>query len=137
MANVLAKVSAGLGNRLDPELAKRWRSADGQIPKFLREVGLTGEERNQALYILPKPTENIERSIEELRIATAAEGKWCFLGGGAEDGKRVVIAWPVADRVIRRKCLLALYVEVHSRLVSWWPPTECTKQRAEDEDGRR
>jgi hypothetical protein len=77
----MANVSAGLDKRLDAELAKRWRSADDQISKFLREVGLTGEEHNQALHIFPKPTGNIERSIEELRIATADDGIWCFLGG--------------------------------------------------------
>jgi len=48
MANVLAKASAGLGKSLNPELAKRWRSAHDQISKFLRGVGLTGQEHNQA-----------------------------------------------------------------------------------------
>src|SRR5438309_2971230 len=115
----MENVSAGLGKRLDPELAKSWRSAYGRISQFLREVGLTGEEHNQALYIFPKPTEDIERAVEELRIATADEGMWCFLGGNA-GGKRSVIAWPVARRVTPSKIFLALYVEVHSRLMSWW-----------------
>ena len=118
----MTNVSAGLGKRLDPELANCWRSGDDQISKFLREVGLTGEEHNQALYIFPKPTANIERRIEELRIATADDGTWCFLTGET-GGEPTVIAWPVADRMAprkTRKILLALYVEVHSRLVSWW-----------------
>jgi len=45
---------------------------------------------------------------------------WCFLGGRAEDGKRTLIALPVAHRMTRNKILLALYVEVHSRLVNWF-----------------
>jgi hypothetical protein len=87
----MSNVSAGLGKRLEADLAKRWRLADGQISRFLSEVGLTGEENNQALYIIPKPARNIEQCIEELRIATADEGKWCFLGAKA-DGKATVIA---------------------------------------------
>ncbi len=118
----MTNASAGFGKRLNAELAKRWRSTDNQIARFLDEVGLTGEEHNQALYIFPKPTRNIESSIEELRIATADDGIWCFLGGEG-DGKHTLIAWPVADRVDPRKIQkiqLAMYVEVHSRLVSWW-----------------
>jgi hypothetical protein len=115
----MANVSAGLGKRLEADLAKRWRLADGQISRFLSEVGLTGEEHNQALYIIPKPARNIEQRIEELRVATADEGNWCFLGGKAHS-KEIVIAWPVADCVTSKQVLLALYVEVHSRLVSWW-----------------
>jgi CRP/FNR family transcriptional regulator, nitrogen fixation regulation protein len=42
----MTNVSTGLGKRLDLELAKRWRSAQDQIPTFLREVGLTGEEHS-------------------------------------------------------------------------------------------
>src|SRR5271165_2366138 len=44
-----------------------------------------------------------------------------FLGVKA-NGNPTVIAGPVADRMVgeTRKILLALYVEVHSRLVSWW-----------------
>jgi hypothetical protein len=60
----MTDVLTGLEKRLDTELAKRWRSADGQISKFLREVGLTGEEHNRALYILPKPTKDMERRIK-------------------------------------------------------------------------
>ena len=45
----MTNVSTGLGKRLDAELATRWRSADDQISKFLREVGLTGEECSQAI----------------------------------------------------------------------------------------
>jgi hypothetical protein len=117
----MANVSDRLTQDLDAELATRWRSADDQIPKFLREVGLTGEECSQSLYILPQPTENLERSIEELRFATLDDGIWCFLSGKA-DAEHRLWAWPVADMPSKdsRKILLALYVEVHSRLVSWW-----------------
>jgi hypothetical protein len=115
----MTNVSSGLGKRLDLELAKRWRSTEGQITNFLHEVGLTGEVHNQALYIFPKRTANTERSIEQLRIATADDGIWCFLSSEA-DGKRAVMAWPVANHIPPKKILLALYVEVHSRLVSWW-----------------
>jgi hypothetical protein len=34
----VTNVPDGLGKRLDAELATRWRLADDQIPKFLREV---------------------------------------------------------------------------------------------------
>lgn len=67
----MTDVFSGLGKRLAEGLVKQWRSADGEIDKFLRDVGLTGEEHNQALYIFPKPTANIEHTIEELRVATA------------------------------------------------------------------
>jgi hypothetical protein len=110
----------GLGKRLDAELARRWRLADGQISTFLRGVGLTGDEHHQSLYIFPQVTTNMERSNEELRVASADEGKWVFLGGQHADGNRSLMAWPVADGVATRKIHLALYVEVHSRLVSWW-----------------
>jgi hypothetical protein len=115
----MTTVSGGLGKRVDAELAKRWRSSNGVISNFFREVGLTGEEHSQALYIFPKTTENIGRSIDELRIATAHDGIWLYIDGNA-GGRHRLIAWPVGSYVPPKKLLFALYVEVHSRLVSWW-----------------
>ncbi len=116
----MTNASAGLGKHLNAELAKRWRSSDDQIARFLNEVGLTGDEFSEALYIQPKQTENYEISIEELRIATADEETYyCYIGLEADEN-RYLIAWPVAHPVIPKKVCLALYVEVHSRLVSWW-----------------
>ena len=80
------------------------------------------KERSPSRDARSQPTENIERSIEELRTATLDDGIWCFLSGRS-DAERRLWAWPVADRVApkdTRKILLALYVEVHSRLISWW-----------------
>ena len=111
--------SSGLDKCLDVELAKHWRSAHQQISQFLHAVGLTGEEHNQALYIFPKPSANVRQTIDELRTATLDDGMWFFMTGEA-DGKTAVIAWPVADHTPRKKMFLAMYVEIHSRLVSWW-----------------
>ena len=111
--------SNGLSKRLDGDLARRWRSADGEITKFLRENGLTGEQHSKALYFFPRLTTNLQQSFEELRIATAKDGTWFFMTGNS-NGKPSMVAWPVADQTPPEKLLLALYVEVHSRLVSWW-----------------
>jgi SEC-C motif len=116
--------SSGLGRRLDVDLAIRWRSADGQIARFLRLVGVTGEEHSQALYIFPKPSADVRQTIDELCIATANDKGWLYQTG-EWGGKPFVIAWPVADHTALtarnpKKITLALYVEIHSRLVSWW-----------------
>jgi len=109
----------GLATRLNRDLAQRWRSSGDEISNFLGEVGLTGEEHSQALYILPKATENVERTIQELRVATIDEDFWCFVTAGSGD-RTVVLAWPVGHRISAQHAASALYVEVHSRLVSWW-----------------
>lgn len=111
--------AGGLSKRLDAELAKHWLSADGQIAQLLREVGLTGEEHSQALYIFQKDSANVHQTIDEIRVATANDGMWFYITLKHDDENRV-IAWPVADHTPRKKMVLALYVEVHSRLVSWW-----------------
>jgi hypothetical protein len=115
--------SGNLDIRLGSQLALGWRSADGKITKFLRDVGLTGEEHHQALYIYPQHTANAAHSIEQIRIATANDNRTYYFLAGKHGGKDTVFAWPVADRKITKntkKILLALYVDIHSRLVGWW-----------------
>jgi hypothetical protein len=111
--------AGGLSKSLDVELAKHWLSADGQITQLLREVGLTGEEHSQALYIFLKDSANVRQTIDEIRAATANDGSWFYITLKHDDENRVM-AWPVADHTSRKKMVLSLYVEVHSRLVSWW-----------------
>jgi hypothetical protein len=78
--------------------------------------------------------------VDALRIKTANEGKWVFLTGTAGDAKTpLVIAFPINTTFklgktsdAFQKSTLALYVEIHSRFITWWLVNACRSQQLAD-----
>ena len=119
----MTNVSTGLGKRLDAELAKRWRSADDQIIKILARSWPNGRGApSSPPHFSASRRETLSAALKNFASLLRTKEYGIFLGAGLT-ASVIVIAWPVADRVATKKIkkiLLGLYVEVHSRLVSWW-----------------
>ena len=126
--------SIGLGDVVAPELTEGWTQHEGRLSQFLNRLGLTGDECSQSLYILAVHTSDPMHFIQELRTNHGRPewedpGQWAILVADKADGAAKVLAFPVSKRLAlvgvgnsqaRRNSLLALFIEVHSRLVLWW-----------------
>ena len=116
----------GLADIIDGDPSRRWNGGREKLPKFLRSVGLIGNECSQSLYIFPKRVLNPTQYGNQLHALVGEEEPWAFLTGTLGD-EPTVIAFPASKKVraggsktISPKAVMALFVEVHSRLVSWW-----------------
>jgi len=115
----------GLADIVGGDLPDRWKGGQERISHFLKSVGLTGNEHSQSLYIFPKTVFDPAQYLNDLRAQVGDEEPWIFLTGVAGDDKRPsVMAFPVNKTFhlghSQAVHLMALFIEVHSRLVSWW-----------------
>ena len=113
---------------LDQGLAVRWKQAEGRLSKFLASVGLARGEHSQSLYIFPATPLDPIRYLRDIETHLEDTEQWAELIGSRDpDNTPMVLAFPVSRKVRLKgspdalgNAVLALYVEVHSRLVGWW-----------------
>jgi len=117
-----------LADVLGGGLGEKWRRDSGRLSRFLNSVGLTGGEHSRSLYIFPVQTSNPAHRLEELSVHIDPDEQWITLAGHREPHKTpLLLAFPVSikfrggqSQQAFRKNHLALFIEVHSRLVTWW-----------------
>ena len=115
-----------LADIIEANLAENWRRHKSL---FLKSVGLVGGEHSQSLYIAPVRTLNPTQYVEDLATQVDPNERRVILVGesGQSDKSPIVLAFPVSKKVhlgespqVLRNALRALFIEVHSRLVTWW-----------------
>src|ERR1700681_2872586 len=107
---------------LDGDLPARWKGEKDRLSQFLKGVGVTGDEHSQSLYIFPQPTRDPIQYLNTLRAQVDDREHWALITGrrGAHEVP-TVIAFPVSKNLRiegLRIAQAALFIEVHSRLVS-------------------
>jgi hypothetical protein len=123
----MAYRSPDLADLLGGDLADQWKRHEGSFSRFLESVGLTGDEYSQCIYIhiTPAPASNPTQYLDALAKQIDPKEQWAYatLTGDLSDS---VIVFPVSKKfrcppreAFRQTCL-ALFVEVHSTLVTWW-----------------
>jgi hypothetical protein len=118
----MANDEFGLASIIDGDLSARWKSGKGRLSQFLKEAGLVEDALGQALYIFPQTTSDPARYASRLRAHIGEMARWACLTGDKE-----VLAFPINTNIDiskarnpLRQSMMALFIEVHSRLVSWW-----------------
>src|SRR5262245_16573334 len=115
---------------IDRGLSDCWRKYKHKLSHFLRHAGVNEGEHSQCLYILAAYPEDPGEYLRGLQTELDDNGQWAVLRGSDASGTgKIVIAFPVDSKVriseleprqALEKALLALFIEVHSRLVVWW-----------------
>jgi hypothetical protein len=110
----------GFAALLGSDLSIQWTRSYQKLVEFFQMVGLKGDEGSQSLYINPIRTSDLQGYLSKIQLST--DEQWWYMGGhiGAE---QVVLAFPVNDKLKSSqvpKAPLALFIEIHSRLITWW-----------------
>lgn len=124
----MTETIVGLANVVPGDTAAEWQAGRERLTNFLHSVGLTGGEHSQSLHIFPQLVANPEAYVTELRTKVDDGDPWMFITGSIGSAREpMVIAFPVKNgsrpnnsRIANKRILSALFVEVHSKLVSWW-----------------
>jgi hypothetical protein len=127
----MADRSFGLAEIIEGDLSQTWRREKGRLARFLKGVGLTGDELSQSLYIMPKYSFDPDQYLHGFDDAQLDnDAQWAkIIGPRGPNQPSIVLAYPVSKKVRiagggsrQAVCnsLLTLFVEVHSRLVVWW-----------------
>ena len=129
----------GIGDFVDEELGHRSTSHRTQVAKFLKTVGLTGDEHSTALIILRKMIslrENADIVIDEIQGTLDQSKKYDFYAATTEFKADVSCAEislvPVdsgASLKTTNSLLCALFIEAHSNLIAWWLVTSWRGQQ--------
>jgi hypothetical protein len=127
----VADQSIGLADIINGDLSQRWKWAKGRLSNFLEDVGVTGDEHSQSLYILPQYSfepEHYLHGLEDEQLDNDAQ--WAkLIGPRGPNQPSIVLAYPVSKKVrivgmaskkAVRNSMRTLFVEVHSRLTVWW-----------------
>jgi hypothetical protein len=111
----------GLSALLKGDLSIQWTRSYQKLVGFFQMVGLKGDEDSQVLYINPIKVSDLETYLSKIRLDK--DEHWYYIGGHIGTDQ-VVLAFPVNKKLkssqASSKGPLALFIEVHSRLISWW-----------------
>jgi hypothetical protein len=124
----MADRKSTLADLVEGDLPARWEREKDRLSQFLKGVGLTEGEHSKSLYVTPKTILRLDQFLEEFRPAVDDKGQWAFLTGKMDaDQAPMAVAFPVNKKLrmgsgstLLKKSQVALFIEVHSRLVSWW-----------------
>jgi SEC-C motif len=118
----------GLIDIIDSRAADRWTKDRGRLSRLFQSIGLTEGQHSQALYIMSKHPLDVQSYIKELLSTPSDPEQWGVLVGSQGD-RSTVIAFPTSTRLrlkglgaskVIRQTTLALFIEIHSKFVSWW-----------------
>jgi hypothetical protein len=125
----MASGPQGLVDIIEGDLAERWKGSEGRLSRFLTSVGLGEREHSQALHVAQRLRSNPSQYLRELSAALlVVDGHWAsgsYVSGDPDKpDETLVLAFPVNKKVrtagSEQAFYLALYIEIHSRSVSWW-----------------
>jgi hypothetical protein len=106
---------------LKGDLSVQWTQSYQKLLEFFHVIGLKGDEHSQVLYINPVTVSDLDAYVSRIRLD---KGEHWYCIGGHIDSEQVVLAFPVGKKLkssqVFSKGPLALFIEVHSRLISWW-----------------
>ncbi len=120
MSNV-SKECYGIADFVAGDLPERWRSRRDQISVLLQQVGLSIDQHSQCISIFPKRTNDAVKTLDELRRLVDKQEPWAAITGTSGDpATPITIAFPTKSPTpTPQKAVLALYIDIHSRLISW------------------
>jgi hypothetical protein len=111
----------GLSALLKDNLSIQWTRSYQKLVEFFQMLDVKGDEGSQALYINPVKASDLQAYISTIRIGK--DEQWYYVGGHIGTDQ-VVLAFPVNKKLkssqVFTEAPLALFIEVHSRLISWW-----------------
>jgi SEC-C motif len=129
----MANRTFGLADLMEGTLSEKWKLYYGRLPQFLERVGLVEGQHSQCLYILPVYRCDAEEYLQKLRNPQLDNNaEWAKMFANRGPGKAPIsLAFPVSrglritdkSRDVQqtlRNTFLALFIEVHSRSVTWW-----------------
>lgn len=110
--------------QIGPELLLRWTSAAERFEGVLAEIGIDGEPAaTSELSMAAVPVAEYQSFFSApTRVGLEPDEQWMLFNGGIGGSKEGVgLALPMRHfRAFRGSAAVAIYIEVHSRMVSWY-----------------
>jgi len=97
-----------------------WHRASSRLDQLLTSLEVQESTHTVELHLRPVRVNTAESFVRDLGRKTASSGEQWLYFTLRSNGDRYAMALPVASSPPPAAASLALYVEVHSRLVAWW-----------------